>query len=95
VAGLLGVIGFLVVCAGLHLLWLSRVQVAFWFGRYFKMFRALLRDPSARSESVPKTNRPENREGTVQMVLGMSLVFFVGPLLLALSFTLLFFYPNL
>lgn len=94
-AALLGIIGFLVVCAGLHLLWLSRVQVAFWFGRYFRMFRALLRDPSNKAREMGPANQPANREGTVQMVLGMSLVFFVGPILLALSVTLLFFYPNL
>lgn len=93
-AKLLGLIGILVVCAGLHLLWQSRKEVAFWLGAYFRVFRSLLRQPGAPAPSIGTGPAGQTREGTLRMLLGVGLVFFVGPFLIALGLTLMF-YPDL
>ena len=39
---LLGIIGLLVICAGIDLLWHSRQEIKFWIIAYLAFFRALL-----------------------------------------------------
>jgi hypothetical protein len=87
---LLAIVGLLVFCAGLDLLWQSRREMAYWFASYMHVFRSLLREqkspgPPFRSES----DSPKSRK-TVAMLLGMGLAV-AGPLLIAASLTLIFF----
>jgi hypothetical protein len=46
---LLGIIGVLVICAGIDLLWQSRREIKFWMIAYLAFFRALLHN----RESAP------------------------------------------
>jgi hypothetical protein len=46
---LFGIIGLLVICAGMDLLWQSRHEIKFWMLAYRTFFRALLHD----RESTP------------------------------------------
>lgn len=91
-ARLLGVVGFLVFLAGLDLLWQSRREVAFWFASYMRMFRSQMRQPGMQSRPFEPEVEPIKHRRTLPMVLGMGLAF-VGPLLMAVSLTLLLF-PN-
>lgn len=101
---LLAIIGFLVICAGLDLLWQCRHEIRFWITAYMKVFRAMLRQ----EEPLRKFPSPidlgmyvlhtkeavEKRHGAVRFLLGMGFAFFLGPILIALSITLMF-YTNL
>jgi hypothetical protein len=91
VAKLLGLIGILVVFAGLHLLWQSRREVAFWLGAYFRVFRRMLRQPGAPAPRIATGPAAETREGTLRMLLGVGLAFFLGPFLIALGLTFMFY----
>jgi hypothetical protein len=90
---LLGIIGILVLCAGLDSLNQSKSEIRFWLAAYVRIFRALLQhgEPSHvfRSEESP----PE-RHGAARVFLGRGFAFFLGPILIVLSLTL-FLYPNL
>jgi hypothetical protein len=89
-ARLLGLVGILVFLAGLDLLWQSRREVAFWFASYVKMFRSQLRAPGSRVRPFEPEVEPIKHRRTLPMVLGMGLAL-VGPLLIAVSLTLLLF----
>jgi len=89
-ARLLGLVGFLVFLAGLDLLWQSRREVAFWFASYMRMFRSQMRAPGTRSRPFAPEAEPIKHRRTLPMVLGMGLAF-VGPVLMAVSLTLLLF----
>ncbi len=91
-AKLLGLVGVLVVCAGMHLLWQSRKEVAFWLAAYFRVFRALLRHPERPVPRIASGDATSGRLGTVRILLGMGLVFFLGPFLIALGLTLMLVY---
>ena len=90
--GPLSLIGILVVCAGVHLLWLSRREIVYWTAAWFRIFRALLRDShptAARSPERPKLSRfSSSREHVLRMMLGLSLVLVVGPVLIILGLVL-------
>ena len=87
---LLGMIGLLVVCAGVHLLWQSRRDVAYWMAAFFRMFRTQLRDaPQSRADLAAHESPAARREGTLRLLLGAGLLFFLGPLLIALCLTLM------
>jgi hypothetical protein len=90
---LLGIIGALVICAGIDLLWQSRHEIRFWVAAYFSVFRAMLRQQEA-PRVFPSKEAVEKRRGAVRVLLGMGFVFFLGPMLLALGLTLMFF-PHL
>jgi hypothetical protein len=85
---LLGLVGTLVVFAGIDLLWQSRRELAFWLVTWFKIFRTSLRQPG--TPPLPLELRPKTPERLhiLRMLLGMGLLFLVGPLLIVLSFTL-------
>lgn len=87
---LLGMIGLLVVCAGVHLLWQSRRDVAYWIAAFFRVFRTQLRDaPQSRNDLIAQESPAARREGTLRLLLGAGLLFFLGPLLIALGLTLM------
>lgn len=88
----LGLVGVLVVCAGLHLLWQSRKEAAFWLAAYFRVFRTLLRHPETPVPRMASGEAGAGRPGTLRILLGMGLVFFLGPFLIALSLTLMLVY---
>jgi hypothetical protein len=90
---LLGIVGVLVICAGLDLLWQSRREIRFWIAAYFSVFRAMLRQQEA-PRVFPSKEAVEKRRGAVRVLLGMGFAFFLGPMLLALGLTLMLF-PNL
>lgn len=91
-AKLLGIIGVLVVCAGLDLLWQSRKEIKFWILAYISVFRAILRQEHSPLQRMPANAIAEKRRHAVRFFLGMSFAFLLGPMLIALSLTLLFFY---
>jgi hypothetical protein len=86
---LLGIVGALVICAGLDLLWQGRREIRFWISAYLAVFRALLRQESLRP--LPKHQTRGRRHGAVRFLLGMGFAFLLGPLLIALSLTLMFY----
>ena len=88
---LLGIIGVLVVCAGLDLLWQSRHEIRFWLAAYFRVFRSMLRQQGPSPRSLPATISAEKRQGAVRVLLGMSFVFLFGPILIAIGVTLMLF----
>lgn len=90
---LLGIVGALVVCAGLDLLWQCRHELRFWISTYVKVFRAMLRQEEP-LRVFPSREAAEKRHGAIRFLLGMGFAFFLGPILIALSITLMF-YPNL
>jgi hypothetical protein len=91
---LLGIIGILVICAGLDLLWQSRHEIKFWMIAYVNVFRAMLRHQESPLDAIPAAMPAEKRHGAVRVLLGMGFAFFLGPILLALSVTLMLF-PHL
>jgi len=91
---LLGIVGLLVICAGLDLLWQSRHEIKFWIAAYLKVFRALLRHQHEPFRSLPVAATAEKRHGALRVLLGMGFAFFLGPILIVLSVTLML-YPKL
>jgi hypothetical protein len=93
VAKLCSVIGVLVICAGVDLLWQSRRDVRYWLATFVEVLRALVgQGPEA---ILPSKATSDKRHQVVRVFLGMSLVLIVGPLLVAVGLTLMVFYPNL
>jgi hypothetical protein len=90
--GPLSLVGILVVCAGLHLLWLSRREILYWMDAWLKIFRASLRNsqqPAEQTPERPKVSRfGSSREHVLRMLLGLSLVLVVGPVLIFLGLIL-------
>jgi hypothetical protein len=87
---LLGVIGLLIICAGVDLLWQSRREIGFWVAAYIRVFRAKLNQQDSPQVFPPKEAR-EKRHGAVRVLVGMGCLFFLGPILLALGITLMFY----
>lgn len=90
---LLGIVGTLVICTGLDLLWQCRHEIRFWVSAYVKVWRAMLRQEEA-LRVFPSSEAADKRRGAVRFLLGMGFAFLLGPILIALSITLLL-YPNL
>lgn len=90
-AKLLGIVGVLIVCAGLDLLWQSRQEIKFWILAYVSVFRAMLRQENSPLQVIPARAAAEKRRHAVRFLLGMSFAFLLGPMLIALSLTLLFY----
>ena len=102
---LLGIVGALIICAGLDLLWQCRHEIRFWIATYVKVFRAMLRQegprrgfPSPRELGnyvmLHTRETAERRHGAVRFLLGMGFAFVLGPMLIAIGITLMF-YTNL
>jgi hypothetical protein len=90
---LLGIVGALVICAGLDLLWQCRHEIRFWISAYLKVFGAMLRQEEPQ-RVFPSKEAAEKRQGAIRFLLGMGFTFLLGPSLIALSLTLMF-YKNL
>ncbi len=84
---LLGIIGALVICAGLDLLWQSRHELRFWFSAYRNLLLALFRlgEPL---RFFPIKEVAQRRHSAVRFLLGMGFAFVLGPVLIALGVTL-------
>jgi len=89
---LMAVVGGLIICAGLDLLWQSRNQIHFWLEEYAKFFAAIWRRSSTLG-GVASVEALLNRPASVEVLLGLGLALIVGPLMLAVSLTLLL-YPH-
>ena len=89
---LIATVGGLIICAGLDLLWQSRLQVRYWVETYLKFLsdvwrrRSQLRHLASMTTLLP-------RPASLQVLLGLGFVLFLGPLLLVVSLTLIF-YPQ-
>lgn len=89
---LMAVVGGLIICAGLDLLWQSRNQIRFWLEAYAKFFLAIWRRPST-LRGIASVEALLNRRASVEVALGLGLALVVGPLMIAVSLTLLL-YPH-
>jgi hypothetical protein len=90
---LLAIVGVIIFCAGLDLLWQSRREAAFWFASYMHVFRSLLREQKSPATPFTPETGPGRSHKTLAMLLGMGLAL-AGPLLIAVSLTLIL-YPKL
>ena len=88
---LFGIIGLLVICAGLDLLWQSRYEFKFWMLAYLACFRALLHNRESTPPVFPSKEAAQKRQGAVRFLPGVSFVFLPGPLRIAIGITLIFF----
>jgi hypothetical protein len=91
---LFGIIGLLVICAGIDLLWQSRHEIEFWVVAYLAFFRSLLHNRESAPPVFPAREAAQKRQGAVRFLLGVSFVFLLGPILIAIGITLIFF-PHL
>jgi hypothetical protein len=87
---LLDIVGALVICAGLDLLWQARRELRFWLSTYVKVLRAMLRleEPL---RFLPTKEIAQKRQSAVQFLLGMGFAFVLGPILIVLGVTLMFY----
>ena len=87
---LIATVGGLVICAGIDLLWQSREQIHYWLETFGKFLSAL--GPRQLPARIFASSADFlRRQATVQILLGLGFTFVLGPLLLAVSLTLLFF----
>jgi hypothetical protein len=91
---LLGIIGALVICAGIDLLWQSRHEIKFWLAAYINVFRSILRRQEEPVRGLPAAVPAAKRQHAVRFLLGVGFAFLLGPILIALSVTLMI-YGNL
>ncbi|MGA2718220.1 MAG: hypothetical protein ABSF78_04570 [Candidatus Acidiferrales bacterium] len=85
---LIAVVGALVICAGIDLLWQSYAQIQYWFEAYLAFFKAIWRRQLTSRFLVSAKNFAKN-QAAVQVLLGLGFVFVLGPLLLFVSLTLI------
>jgi hypothetical protein len=82
-------VGFLVFCAGMHLLWLSRRDILGWIEEFIRLFRISVRqvvDPaSATAGSLDLVTRKPQKKHTARIALGVLLAFFLAPMLITLG----------
>jgi Na+/proline symporter len=79
-------VGFLVFCAGLHLLWLSRADLFAWLQEFIRLFRLSVRqvmDPV--HTPLEMVGERLQRRHTARIVLGVLLAFFLAPMLITLG----------
>lgn len=85
---LLGIVGALVICAGLDLLWQVRRELRFWLSAYMTALREMLRFEEP-LRFVPIRELAHKRQSAVQFLLGMGFALVLGPLLIAVGVTLM------
>jgi hypothetical protein len=83
--GTIGLTGFLVFLAGLHLLWQAREEVFFWTGEFLRIFRGEFTRRAGVNSPTPifvtSMGRAENRyRGTLRLIAAFGLMA-LGPLL--------------
>lgn len=82
---LFGIIGVLVTCAGLDLLWQTRAEIQFWLSAYVKMFRALLKNRDSAKGIVATQDASASHHGAVRFLLGFAFAFVFGPALIVIG----------
>lgn len=87
---LVSIVGFIVMCAGIDLLWQSRMDIRYWFAAYRSILRELWRKRDV-SRLITAARR---RQGAVGVLLGMSFVFLVGPVLILTGVALMLLLPR-
>jgi hypothetical protein len=87
---LFGIVGVLVICAGLDLLWQCRSEIRFWIAAYVKVLRAVLQNRESPQRLFPGEEASGYRRGAFRFLLGMALVFLFGPALIVIGVTLFF-----
>lgn len=89
-AKLLGIIGALVICAGLDLLWQARYELRFWFSAYLNVLREIV--SSGKPErSLAIREAIKRRQSALQFLLGLGFALVLGPVLIAVGVTLMFY----
>lgn len=89
-AKLLGIIGALVICAGLDLLWQARHELRFWFSAYLNVLREIV--SSGKPErSLAIREAIKRRQSALQFLLGLGFALVLGPVLIAVGVTLMFY----
>ncbi len=87
---LVSIIGFIVICAGIDLLWQSRMEIRYWFAAYRSVLRELVR----RRDLSRLFSAARKQQGAAGVLLGMSLVFLIGPVLILAGVALMLLFPN-
>lgn len=87
---LLSVIGFILMGAGIDLLWQSRMDIRYWFAAYRSVLRELLR----RRDVTRLISAARKRQGACAVLLGMSLLFLVGPVIVLTGVALMLLFPK-
>jgi hypothetical protein len=87
---LLGIIGVLVICAGLDLLWQTWDEIQFWVSAYVKMFRAILQNRDSAQRVFPSAEASGHRRGAMRFLLGIAFAFVLGPALIVVGAGLFF-----
>ena len=82
---LLGIIGVLVICAGLDLLWQTRNEIQFWVTAYVRMFRAILQNRDSAQRLFPSAEASGHHRGAMRFLLGMAFAFVLGPALIVIG----------
>jgi hypothetical protein len=89
---LIAVVGGLIICAGIDLLWQSRSEIPYWLDAY-RGFIVALWKRQLPSRILVSAEAFFKRQAAVQVLLGLGFALVVGPLLLAVSLTLML-YPR-
>jgi hypothetical protein len=87
---LVSIVGFIVMCAGIDLLWQSRMDIRYWFAAYRSIWRELWR----RRDVSRLVAAARKRHGAAGVLLGMSLVFLIGPVLILTGVALMLLLPK-
>jgi hypothetical protein len=90
---LFATVGALIICAGVDLLWQSRLQVEYWMETYAQFLSAMWRRQLPANWSDSGTSVLP-RPASMQVLLGLGFALLLGPALLLVSLALVF-YPQL
>jgi hypothetical protein len=89
VPDVVALVGLLVFCAGMHLLWLSRRDIFGWIDEFVRLFRHSVRQlgdsASATAAPVEPVDGKLQRKHTVRIALGVLLAFLLAPMLITLG----------
>jgi len=87
--GMIGLVGVLVFCCGVHLLWLSREEVLGWMERFFRTFRTeYTRRGGLEQAGAGAASRAERSEGRTLRLVGSFVLLFLGPTLVLVEVAL-------
>jgi hypothetical protein len=81
--GAMGLVGFLLFLAGLHLLWQGRHEVIFWMDEFFRIFRGEFTKRAGAPADVPSNDAAistKRYRGTLRLIAAFGLMM-LGPLL--------------
>lgn len=82
-------VGFLVFCAGMHLLWLSRRDIVGWIEEFIRLFRLSVNQAAgpaaATGEPLKLAGGKPQKKHTARIALGVLLALFLAPMLITLG----------